>query len=108
MEKGDIGHDVYDVNVTDTAWEQMLEHARFLANVSVNAANKLVDDFVVSTGALTHMPERCPWLTHVSIPYQKYRKLLFSKNYLALFVVHDKTVTITAVVDCRQDYGWLL
>ena len=35
-------HKNYNVRITDTAWEQMLEHARFLANVSADAASRLV------------------------------------------------------------------
>ena len=99
---------VYDVKITDTAWEQMIEHARFLANVSVDAANRLVDDFLESTGTLTQMPERCPWLTHEAVPFQKYRKIFFGKYHLALFVIRGNIVYVSAVVDCRQDYGWLL
>ena len=99
---------IYDVKITETAWEQMIEHARFLANVSIDAANRLVDDFIESTDTLNQMPERCPWLTHSAISFQKYRKILFGKYHMALFQIRENTVYITAVVDCRQDYGWLL
>jgi plasmid stabilization system protein ParE len=99
---------VYDVVITETAWEQILGHARFLAEVSASAANRLVDDFVKSCEALSFMPERCPWLEHGDIPYQKYRKRLISKNYMALFLIKDETVYITAAVDCRRDYSWLI
>ena len=99
---------VYDVKITDTAWAHMIEHARFLAKVNVNAANRLVDEFVEKTGTLTHMPERCPWLVHNMIPFQKYRKLVFGAYYMALFETRGNVIYITAVVDCRQDYGWLL
>ena len=98
----------YDVKITETAWNHMLEHARFLANVNVSAADKLVDEFVEKTETLTYMPERCPWLTHDMVPFQKYRKLLFGKHYMALYVIRSDVVFITAVVDCRQDYSWLL
>ena len=99
---------VYDVKITDTAWEQMIEHARFLANVSVSAANALVDEFIKSTGTLSKMPERCPWLTHDALPFQKYRKIVFGKYHMALFVIRGDVVYVSVVVDCRQDYGWLL
>jgi len=49
-------HKVYDVKITDTAWEQMIEHARFLANVSIDAANRLVDDFLECTDTLVQIP----------------------------------------------------
>jgi Plasmid stabilisation system protein. len=99
---------LYTVQITETAWDMLVTHARFLANVSATAANRLIDTFVEMTGDLAVMPERNPWLEHEAIPFQKYRKLLFEKRYLALYEVRGSIVYITAVVDCRQDYGWLL
>ena len=98
----------YDVKITDTAWNQMIEHARFLTNVNVNAANRLVDEFVEKTNSLANMPERFPWLAHDMLPFQKYRKLMIGKYYIALYEIRGNYVYITAVVDCRQDYGRLL
>jgi len=98
----------YDVKITDTAWEQLLEHARFLVNVSENAASNLVDDLIEKTGTLKQMPERCPWLSHDNVPFQKYRKLFIGKYHLALFEIRGSIVYITAVVDCRQEYTMLL
>jgi len=86
----------------------LISHARFLANVSVPAANKLIDTFVEMTDSLAAMPERNPWLEHEALPFQKYRKLLFSKHYMALYQIQENTVYVTAVMDCRQDYIWLL
>ncbi|HWQ74762.1 MAG TPA: type II toxin-antitoxin system RelE/ParE family toxin [Syntrophomonas sp.] len=98
----------YTVNITETAWDMLVALARFLANVSVPAANRLIDAFSEMTGDLAVMPERNPWLEHGAIPFQKYRKLLFEKHYLALYELRGNAVYVTAVVDCRQDYGWLL
>jgi plasmid stabilization system protein ParE len=98
----------YDVVITDTAWEQAIGHARFLANVNINAANRLVDEFVASCGRLSYMPERCPWLVCEGIPIKKYRKCLFGKNYMVLFSIKGTTVYVSAVVDCRSDYKWLI
>jgi hypothetical protein len=86
----------------------VIGHARFLANVSVPAANRLIDTFFELTGELTLMPERNPWLSNEALPFQKYRKLLFEKHYLALYQIRGSIVYITAVADCRQDYAWLL
>jgi len=105
MENGDK---IYDVEITTTAWEQMLEHSRFLAGISIDAASNLVDDFVESTSSLSQMPERCPWLVHDAIPFQKYRKIFFGKYHMALFEIQNDVVYVTAVIDCRQDYAWLL
>jgi plasmid stabilization system protein ParE len=99
---------VYDVRVTETAWEQLREHTRFLSGVSERAAARFVDEFIEKTGSLAQMPERCPWLNHDLLPFQKYRKLFFGKYHMALFEVHGKNVYVTAVIDCRQDFAWLL
>lgn len=96
------------VEITETAWEMLISHARFLANVSIPAANRLIDTFVEITDSLVAMPERNPWLEHDAIPFQKYRKLLFGKHYMALYQIQENTVYVTAIMDCRQDYIWLL
>ena len=98
----------YAVKITETAWEMLIAHARFLANVSIPAAYKLIDVFTEMTGSLASMPERNPWFEHDAIPFRKYRKLLFAKHYIALYQIQENTVYVTAVVDCRQDYAWLL
>ncbi len=98
----------YTVKITETAWDMLIAHARFLANVSVSAANRLIDAFAEATDSLSAMPERNPWLENEAIPFQKYRKVLFSKYYMALYEIQGNAVYITAVVDCRQDYDWLL
>jgi len=99
---------VYDVMVTDTAWVQLIEHARNLASISAAAANRLVDEFIKKSATLNLMPERCPWLEHEMIPFRKYRKLFFGKHHIALFVLRGDVVYISAVVDGRQDFSWLL
>lgn len=60
----------YTVKFTETAWEMLIFHARFLANVSAVAANRLIDNFVEITASLAEMPERSSWLEHDAIPFQ--------------------------------------
>ena len=72
------------------------------------AANRLVASFEETANSLATMPERCSWLIADYIPPNKYRKILFEKRYLLLFQIIDNTVYVDYVVDCRQDYGWLL
>ncbi len=98
----------YTVKIAETAWEMLIFHARFPANVSIPAANRLIDTFVEITDSLAAMPERNPWLEHDAIPFQKYRKLLFGKHYMALYQIQENTIYVTAVMDCRQNYIWLL
>lgn len=97
----------YTVRITETAWDMLIEHARFLANASLTTADRLIETFVETMDSLAAMPERNPWLEDDAIPFQKYRKLL-EKHYLLLYETRGKVVYITAVVNCRQDYRWLI
>jgi len=98
----------YTVKITETAWDMLISHAHFLANVSVSAANGLIDTFVEMTDSLSAMPERNPWLENDTISFQKYRKFILGKYYIAVYEINGNDVYISAVVDSRQDYGWML
>lgn len=98
----------YRVVISHRASQMLVSHASFLANVSVHAANKLVTSFQAAAKSLELMPHRCPWLNAEYIPANKYRYLLFEKRYLMIFQIRDDTVFVDHVVDCRQDYAWLI
>jgi plasmid stabilization system protein ParE len=98
----------FAVEVSGRAMEMLVSHARFLAQVNEKAADRLIREFEAKAKSLEIMPTRCPWLHDPLLPEQKYRKLLFEKRYLLVFQIKGKTVYIDAVVDCRQDYAWLL
>ena len=99
---------LYTVKITETAWDMLITHAQFVAHVNVPAANKLIDSFSEAAKHLNEFPERNPWLEHDAIPYRKYRKYLINKHYMVLYEIQDDIVYVSAVVDCRQDYIWLL
>lgn len=86
----------------------LVSHARFLAQVSEAVAIRLINAFQESVSSLKQFPERKPWLNDPLIPNCKYRKLLFEKRYLLVYQIKGTTVYVDAVVDTRQDYGWLL
>ena len=98
----------YTVTIQEPAAEMLAHHARFLAQVSETAAERLVTEFVKQAKTLETMPERCPWVFDPLIPEHKYKKLLFEKHYMLIFKVVGKNVFVDAMVDCRRDYAWLL
>ena len=104
----DSEHKEYTVIIQDPATEMLTAHARYLSQVSEAAANRLVEKFTVKAKTLEFMPERCPWLCDDMIPRNKYRKLIFEKNYMLVFQIIGNKVYVDAMVDCRQDYRWLL
>lgn len=97
----------YTVVISDEAKQMLVSHARYLAQVSEHAAMQLIEDFQVKAKSLEQFPERNPWLVDPLIPSGKYRRLLLEKRYLLVYQTKDNTVYVDAVVDTRQDYGWL-
>ncbi|MFZ5945968.1 MAG: type II toxin-antitoxin system RelE/ParE family toxin [Bacillota bacterium] len=98
----------YAVIISDEAAQMLVSHARFLAQVSEAVALQLIEEFKEKAKSLEQFPERNPWLDNPLIPKGKYRKLLMAKRYLLVYQVKDDAVYVDAMVDCRQDYGWLL
>jgi hypothetical protein len=64
----------YEVHVSERATDMLVDHARFLAQVSGSAAARLVTTFKANAESLQYMPERYPWLSDPVIPEYKYRK----------------------------------
>ncbi len=97
-----------EVIISNDATQMLVYHARFLAQVSETAALRFVEEFNEKAKSLQKFPERNPWLSDLLVPSGKYRKLLIAKRYLLVYQVKNSTVYVDAVVDCRQDYGWLV
>lgn len=100
--------DNYQVIVSERAKQMLVSHAAFLAQASPDAAERLVSSFENAANTLNSMPQRCSWLTREYIPENKYRFLVFEKRYLLIFQIRDDIVYVDYVLDCRQDYGWLI
>lgn len=98
----------YRVIISEQAMQMLVSHAAFLAQVSPEAAERLTVDFEKTANSLEIMPQRCPWLSGEYIPKHVYRYILFEKRYMIIFQIADDTVYADYVVDCRQDYGWLI
>lgn len=84
-----------------------MQHTRFLAQVSPQAADKLRMDIIEAAKSLQEFPERGSWLVDSALPANVYRKLLVDKRYLLIYKIKDDTVYIDYMIDCRQEYVWL-
>ena len=98
----------YKVIVSPEAQRLMGNCVLFLAEKSMDAAIALKDRLVGEIRKLDHMPERYPFFNEPYIPANKYHKMFVEKYYLILYQIKDDTVYVDYVVDCRQDYKWLL
>ncbi len=98
----------YRVIISERAVQMLVSHAAFLAQISPSAAERLTTEFESAAKSLEFMPQRCPWLTGEYIPRNAYRFILFEKRYMLIFQIIDDVVYADYVVDCRQDYSWLI
>ena len=98
----------YKVIISDRARESFALHLRFLAQASKSAAVKLKHRFLQEIRSLEEMPQRYPFFNEDYIPVNKYHKLYVESWYLVLYQIRDDTVYVEWIVDCRQDYQWLL
>ena len=93
----------YHVLVSGKARDMLFEHARFLAQASVQAAENLFDQFENRVSSLEAMPERCAYYDNPFVQPRKYRKLSLGNNLLILFLVTDNTVFIDLIIDGRAE-----
>jgi hypothetical protein len=93
----------YHVLVSGKARDMLFEHARFLAQVSVQASEKLFDQFEDRVSSLETIPERCAYYDNPFVQPRKYRKLSLGNNLLILFQVTDNTVYIELIIDGRAE-----
>lgn len=98
----------YNVIISDRAKEMLGLHIRFLAQVNRAAAVKLKNRLIEEIRSLQGMPQRYPFFNEAYIPANKYHKLYVENWYLVLYQIRDDTVYVDWIVDCRQDYSWLL
>lgn len=98
----------YTVIVSDRARQMLGQHIRFLARVNRNAAGELKKRFLEEFRTLEDFPQSNPFFIGDFIPPNKYHKLYVQNWFLVLYQIKDSTVYVDWIVDCRQDYQWLL
>lgn len=98
----------YKMIVSDRARHMLAGHIKFLAQKSPAATRRAKNELVNAIHSLSTMPRRYPFLNAEFIPPNKYHKMFIEKWYLILYQIREQTVYVDHIVDCRQDYGWLL
>ena len=98
----------YNVITSDAALTMLDSHIEFLAQVSTQAALNLMDEVLSDIESLSKFPERFPFFYSEFIPDGRYRKMLSAKRYLVIYEIEGVDISVDYIVDCRQDYEWLL
>lgn len=98
----------FEVIVSAEARQQLIHCVQFIAKDNMEAAQRLRERIINSIRTLEQMPARYPFFNEPYIPANKYHKMFVENWYLILYQIKDDTVYVDYVLDCRQDYQWLL
>lgn len=91
---------VYQVIIASGANDRMYDHFEFLARVSVNAANKLLDELLKEIRNLQTNPFRYPMYNRPYLQAGKYRYILLNKRYRIVYQIIDNQVFVDEIQDC--------
>ena len=103
-----VQNKLYKVIISSEAKHGLEIIIRYVATNSIQASRKLRQDIIAEIKSLQLFPERNPFIEGEFIPYNKYHKLIIRRNYLVLYQIKDDAVLVEYVIDCRQDYQWLI
>ena len=98
----------YTIEISDYAKNMLSTHFRFISNVDKDAAIEKKNEILRAIKDLEFMPERYPFFEAEFIPKNKYHKLYVKKWYIILYQIKDNIVYVDYVLDCREDYYWLI
>ena len=96
-------HTEFQVIIDPVANDRMFEHFNFLAQVSVSAANGLLDELLIDIESLETFPYINPEFNRPYLPQGKYRYKITSKRYRIIYQIEDNFVFVDDIQDCRQD-----
>jgi plasmid stabilization system protein ParE len=98
----------YRVIVSDRAKRMLGTHVRFIAQVNKEAAKAKKKEIMEGMHSLCYLPQRFPFAEGIHLTPNQYHKMFLGKWYMVLYQIRDNTVYVEYILDCRQDYDWLL
>lgn len=98
----------FKVTVSPEAVDMLSKHIAFIANVDKNAARNTKNTIMEAVKNLNQLPNRYPFFNEPFIPQNKYHKMFVNDWYLILYQIKDDEVFVDYILDCRQDYNWLM
>jgi plasmid stabilization system protein ParE len=99
---------LYKIVVSDRTRQMLASHMRFMAQTGSSATRGVKNTLMNAIRSLNQMPERFPFFEAEYIPPNKYHKMFVEKWYLILYQIKDQMVYVDFIIDCRQDYEWLI
>lgn len=102
----------YKVQIADSAKVELADIVGYISEALCNktAASSLLDDFYEQKSFLYDTPYTFPECPIEGLKRKGYRRFLFKKNYVALYLIDDdkKLVTIMHIFYAKRDYEKLV
>lgn len=98
----------YKVIISDRALRMLGSHIKFLARVNKKTTSEKKQQIMSELRSLSSMPQRFPFFQEDYIPPNKYHKMFIDNWYLVLYQIKDDAVYVDYILDCRQEYSWLI
>ena len=104
----------YKVNITDSAKAELAEIVSSFVEDLCNpkAAASLLEEFYEQKSYLYDDPYTFSLCPILSLQNKGYRRFIFKKNYIALYLIEDegdkKIVTIMHIFNAKRDYEKLV
>lgn len=102
----------YSVRITEKAEEDLSEIVTYISDTLYNpqAAENLLTAFLCETENIAENPYMYPLSNDPHLRAEGYHRLLFKKNYVALYLIDDEAslVSIMRIFYAKRDYGNLL
>ena len=98
----------YKVEVSERAKRNLAKIVTYIAIENPSYSRKLKAEIIAAMKSLSRFPERCPFFEGEFMPYNKYHKFVVASNFIFLYLVQDDVVIVEHIIDCRQDYQWLI
>lgn len=80
-------NELYEVIVSDRATELLMQHVRFIAQISIEASDKIRIEIIEAAKSLRSFPKRNAWFTDPAFPSNKYRKMIINNRYLLIYQI---------------------
>ena len=88
------------INISEKARDDLLFYSSYKRKFSKSNSKKFLINFNSSIKLLKLFPYMYPKITSNS----EYRKILFNKNFLIIYLIDNDVIYIDSIVNCKQNY----
>ena len=88
------------IHISEKARSDLLFYTAYKRRFSKSSSQKFLNNFYSSIELLKMFP-----YMHSKIDSDfDYRKVLFNKNFLIVYLINNKTILIDSIINCKKNY----